>query len=458
MCRDRAIKKGGPCAGTTFENVKPGLVSHSDIVVEVASDHIVVLGGNTSQTYPKLGLKGNTVGQKKIKLDQQGFVLANQGSCKYFAIVKPPRAVLNASGNPQILNEPGKWPVQLLEFVRQKLLPFNIALAIFLGQRDENLLTNLVFSAQHPDLPKGYKIKDSEQALAKEWLGIRTKLIRPLLAKLNQNASPLGAQRGTSATPQVLRGNLSNNAFWNYSSFRAERLRRFRLTTYHVVDQDATSASGVNVPVLDSTGNTITAVSPEFFARMALNGTGLLTDKRLINVTGKRVSVNHNDYEAVLRYHQLKLPSKPLGYSGLFVEGARITQVLSFAVVENERLGLGFGVGKKGIPYAPFRTLAADLGNKQRHDPRFKAKGGLVPAGTRVYIKEFDGLSLPDSTTHDGWFVVNDTGGGIFGAHFDVFTGHALPQGKFSVPRTAHVWFPDIADRIQPGYTLGLIL
>ncbi len=80
----------------------------------------------------------------------------------------------------------------------------------------------------------------------------------------------------------------------------------------------------------------------------------------------------------------------------------------------------------------------------------------LVPPGTRVYIKEYDGLGLPDGTTHDGWFIVNDTGGAIFGAHFDVFTGTRALRKRLELPEFGQVWFAGIEQRIAPDYTYGL--
>lgn len=91
ICRDRAPKRGAPCAGTHFGNVDRGGISHSDIVTEVHPGFIVVLGGNTGQGYPSKGEGKNTVGQRKIPLDAQGRVMQS-GGCRYFAIVKPPGA------------------------------------------------------------------------------------------------------------------------------------------------------------------------------------------------------------------------------------------------------------------------------------------------------------------------------------------------------------------------------
>jgi hypothetical protein len=58
-----------------------------------------------------------------------------------------------------------------------------IVARISTGERDPNRLTNAVFYARHPELPAGYKIKASDQALVREWVAIRDGAVRPLLAR-----------------------------------------------------------------------------------------------------------------------------------------------------------------------------------------------------------------------------------------------------------------------------------
>jgi hypothetical protein len=231
--------------------------------------------------------------------------------------------------------------------------------------------------------------------------------------------------------------------------------RRFRLTTYHVVDQREAPPGAVRVPIYDNQGRKLAEGSPAFFAQVSLEGTGRLVDGRLINVTGKKVRVSHGDYAEVLAYHRRNLPGRPPGYSGLVVENDRVVQALAFHEVPANKRGAGYGM-QRGIPLIPFRTLAADIGRTKKSEPSWKDKGGLVPPGTRVYIKEYDGLQLPDGTRHDGWFVVNDTGGGIFGAHIDVFAGTRALRKQVKLPPVGTVWFPGIEQRIPPSYDYGL--
>jgi hypothetical protein len=244
--------------------------------------------------------------------------------------------------------------------------------------------------------------------------------------------------------------------------------RKFRLTHYYVADQRDHPTGAIRVPILGANGSKIAEASPAFFAQLSLEGSGRLSDGRLINVTGKSVPVSHADYAAVLAHHRQayakgdrkrraegKAPA-PTAYSGITTDSSdRVTHALAFHEVPAAKRGVGYGM-LRGIPLVPFRTLAADLGLKARSEPAWKGKGGLVPAGTRVYVKEYDGLRLPDGTTHDGWFVVNDTGGAIFGAHFDVFTGTRSLARQVKLPSVGQVSFSGIEQRIPQGYSYGL--
>jgi hypothetical protein len=247
--------------------------------------------------------------------------------------------------------------------------------------------------------------------------------------------------------------------------------RSFRLTTYHVVDQADEPTQDIRIPILGADGSAIAEGSPAFFAKLSLEGTARLGDGRLVNVTGQSAPVPHERYAAVLAYHERAYarrnaglaaqgrPPVPTRYSGISVEGGRVVRAMTFHEVPAAKRGVGYGTQRK-VAYTPFRTLAADLGLKANSDPRWKGRGGLVPAHTQVYIKEFDGLKLPDghggSFVHDGWFTVNDTGGAIFGAHFDVFTGSAALGRQVKLPAVGQVWFPGIEARMPVGYSLGL--
>lgn len=64
--------------------------------------------------------------------------------------------------------------------------------AIARGLREENQLTDLEFFGRHPERG-GAKIEKSEKDLAKEWLELREKVVRPALAKAGAPPRPAGA-------------------------------------------------------------------------------------------------------------------------------------------------------------------------------------------------------------------------------------------------------------------------
>lgn len=76
-----------------------------------------------------------------------------------------------------------------------------------------------------------------------------------------------------------------------------------------------------------------------------------------------------------------------------------------------------WGRGAAGTAIAPLRTVAADP--------------ALLPLGTVVYLSVFDGVALPDGSTHDGCFRVLDRGSRVKGAHLDVFTGDKEGTARF---------------------------
>lgn len=62
------------------------------------------------------------------------------------------------------------------------VVPWGAEAAIARGERDENKLTDMEFYGRHPER-SGAAIKKTETALAKEWLSLRDKVVRPALAK-----------------------------------------------------------------------------------------------------------------------------------------------------------------------------------------------------------------------------------------------------------------------------------
>lgn len=273
-------------------------------------------------------------------------------------------------------------------------------------------------------------------------------------------------------TPDGLYGNKSNAVLEPLfdtllqEDFLHRRMNRWTLTYYWIANESKWPSLS-RVPLMTPTGELIAMVSARFFADVSLQGSGVLKDGRLVNVASNPsfIPCDPKTFEPVYQFAKKQgwLPNKA-GYAGISTSGGpRATHARTFTVVSGAKKGThGYGM-VAGRSHVPFRTLATDVGAQTiaRHDPNFKGKGGVVPRGSRVFILEFVGKKLPDGTVHDGWFDAVDTGGGIFGAHFDVFTG---PQGLVSsvkIPHRAHIWFStpegqSSEERLPVDYTYGL--
>jgi hypothetical protein len=234
-----------------------------------------------------------------------------------------------------------------------------------------------------------------------------------------------------------------------------EHCRKWRLTEYYLASQEDHPSGEMSVPILDKLGKEIGKANAAFFSSLALEGSGITEDGRLVNVAGTWVKCDPERYQAVWDYHKKYLSKRSPSYSGLQVVDDKVMKVLAFYEVPHDKFGKGFGMCHD-IPLDPYRTLAADIGKGKKSDPKFISGGGVVPLGSEVYIHELNGLTLPDGSKHDGWCTVNDTGGGIFGAHFDVFIGHHDNESKFRVPSVGHIWFEGI-EKLSNPYTYGLV-
>ena len=101
---------------------------------------------------------------------------------------------------PSVASSIASLPKILADAVRQGAISMQVALAIVTGQRDANTLTNLVFYAKHPELPVGHKIQRHERDLARQWVDIKERIIRPLLQALVTGPVSAGAPAGPSPT------------------------------------------------------------------------------------------------------------------------------------------------------------------------------------------------------------------------------------------------------------------
>jgi len=238
--------------------------------------------------------------------------------------------------------------------------------------------------------------------------------------------------------------------------------------TYYYAANEKDYPGTKSIPVLSPRGEVLARVTPAMFAAMALEGTGKMDDGRLLNVATNPsyLPVDSKTFQPLYDIANRNgwIPNKP-GYAGvgLSADHSRVVRARTFS--RKDPGPKGYGV-LRGVPLDPYQTLAADIGVLKRHDSRFKGKGGVCPPLTRVFILEFAGKKMPateehpDGWVHDGWFTVNDTGGGIFGAHFDVFTGSKdlVKDLGFRFPERAHVWWDGMESRLPGGtdYDYGL--
>lgn len=232
------------------------------------------------------------------------------------------------------------------------------------------------------------------------------------------------------------------------------QMRRWQLTYYYVG-----AATRGSIPLTDVKGRALAKVSPRSFVEAALEGTTRLPDGRMANVAHPAYSPCDSEvFGAVYDIAKRNgwVPKKP-GYAGIVLSPDKRRAIKARNFYIKKVSSNGWPAERLGIPLDPWRTLASDTGRLARHDPKYWKKGGVVPSGTKVFILEFVGVPLPDGTIHDGWFVCNDTGGGIFGAHFDVFTGTRAMQKKGpKIPHRAHIWFEGIEKKLNMNYHYGL--
>lgn len=147
--------------------------------------------------------------------------------------------------------------------------------------------------------------------------------------------------------------------------------------TYYWVSEESDHPSGSDETLYDPDCNALATVSSDFADALTLEGTGRLTDGRVLNY-----------------WNSCGCPNSPC-----------------FFEVDEEH-PWGFGVENRALQ--PFRSLAVDT--------------GVLSIGEWVYVAELDGLMMPGDPpwgafVHDGCVVADDIGGGINGQHIDFFAG-----------------------------------
>jgi 3D (Asp-Asp-Asp) domain-containing protein len=145
--------------------------------------------------------------------------------------------------------------------------------------------------------------------------------------------------------------------------------------TYYWVTEESDYSGADDTALCDVSANVIAMVPLAFAKDIAIEGTGKLSDGRLLNIGGSCACSS-----GMTSCYDILDPSK-----------------------------YPWGVGVQSRPLVPFRSIAVD------HT--------FIPYGTHVYVPEFDGVQMPSSYgfVHDGCFEADDTGGDIKNAHIDFF-------------------------------------
>lgn len=151
----------------------------------------------------------------------------------------------------------------------------------------------------------------------------------------------------------------------------------FKLTYYYVTEEERWAGDGGvdDTPLYDLSCNLLALVPAGFAGSLAIEGTGRLTDGRVLNYSGPC--------------------------------GCQTTPCYHFVDAQHP---WGSGSGNRAL--VPFRSVAVDR--------------DVLTIGRRYWVAELAGIVMPGAGplggwTHDGCVSADDTGGGIDGAHIDFF-------------------------------------
>ncbi len=160
-------------------------------------------------------------------------------------------------------------------------------------------------------------------------------------------------------------------------------LGRFSPSFFQTVDERDSmfSATGKSRTVRGVHGEVLARVSPRFYHRLCIEGSGRLLDGRVVTFSRRQ-------------------GGEP-----------------RFRVTSSQ-----FGLTCRATPLIPYRSVAVD--RKQ------------VRLGSVLYIPAADGLVLPDGTVHDGVFLADDVGGAVRGRKMDFFVGlSSHTENPFTISR-----------------------
>ena len=160
-------------------------------------------------------------------------------------------------------------------------------------------------------------------------------------------------------------------------------LGHFKITYYYVVHQDDYKKDNNDTPLYGPKGEVLATVPEAFACALGMEGSGILSDGRLLNYFG-----DESICPAVTDCAGGGFPSK------------RCYKLLNRGLYP-------FGQGVKSRALRPFLSVAVDP--------------GVIPYGSVLYLEQLDGVMMPDGTVHSGCVRADDTGHGVEGLHLDYF-------------------------------------
>jgi 3D (Asp-Asp-Asp) domain-containing protein len=168
-------------------------------------------------------------------------------------------------------------------------------------------------------------------------------------------------------------------------------LGSFELTYYWVTAEDDFTGAQDTAIYTDACDTLATVRSP-FADSLDIEGTGRLSDGRIINVSG----------------------------------GCGCPRSPCYAEVDTDH---PWGYGVQGRALVPFHSIAVDP--------------AVIPYGTGIYLADFDGVEIDDEIL-DGCVIAADTGGDIIGQHIDFFA--ALRTNYFALDAELGLTQIDVRD------------
>jgi GH25 family lysozyme M1 (1,4-beta-N-acetylmuramidase) len=117
----------------------------------------------------------------------------------YRRMLAPYPPIQPEAGWPGRLVQPDPDPAQILWALRRGDWDSAVRLAMNAGVTDVNQLTDTLFYVLHPEL-RGRRIDPSQRDLAREWIAIRDRRVRPVLASRGRPAAGASAPPGSVRT------------------------------------------------------------------------------------------------------------------------------------------------------------------------------------------------------------------------------------------------------------------